>query len=215
MRLSRYHACVFRAALIFLACLLVFGVAFSFLPSGSSVPRSGVTLQGVRFSLYPEQDRGAVWRFAARQVSIDPLKNENTLDDLGRGERWIKAKKKKDVWIPDANGEDHLDLTLTAKRLVIDADDNLKAREAHLYILQDCTTLTLRAAGDNQVVINQRSGYTAPYVGISSPSIQLEFDAFSSPFDLSNVQGTQRAGGTVQTNPTSICKNGHVVPRPA
>ena len=205
MRLSRYHACVFRAALIFLACLLVFGVAFSFLPYGSSVPRSGVTLQGVRFSLYPEQDRGAVWRFAARQVSIDPLKNENTLDDLGKGERWLKQK----------DGSEKLDQTLKAKRLVIDADDNLKAQEAQLYVLQDCTTLTLRAAGDSQVVINQRSGYTAPYVGISSPSIQLEFDAFSSPFDLSNVQGTQRAGGTVQTNPTSICKNGHVVPRPA
>ena len=205
MKLSRYHTCVFRAALIFLACILVFGVAFSFLPYGSSVPRSGVALQGVRFSLYPEQDRQAVWRFAARQVSIDPLKNENTLDDLGKGERWLRG----------SDGSETLDLTLNAKRLVIDGDDNLKAQEAQLYILQDCTTLTLRASGDSQVVINQRSGYTAPYVGIASPSLNGEIDDFTSPFDLSNVQGSQRPGFTVQTNPTTVCKNGHVVPRPA
>lgn len=205
MRLSRYHACVFRAALIFFACLLVFGVAFSFLPSGSSVPRSGVTLQGVRFSLYPEQDRGAVWRFAARQVSIDPLKNENTLDDLGKGERWLKQK----------DGSEKLDLTLKAKRLVIDADDNLKAQEAQMYLIDGCYTLNFQAIGDKPVVINQRSGYSAPYVGIVSPSLNGEIDDFTSPFDLSNVQGSQRPGFTVQTNPTSICKNGHVVPRPA
>ena len=205
MRLSRYHACVFRAALIFLACLLVFGVAFSFLPYGSSVPTSGVTLQGVRFSLYPEQDRQAVWRFAARQVSIDPLRQENTLDDLGKGERWLRRQ----------DGSETLDLTLKARRLVIDADDNLKAQEAQLYVLQDCTTLTLRAAGDSQVVINQRSGYAAPYVAVSSPSISGEYDNVTSNFDFSNFQGAQRAGASLQTNPDTICKNGHVVPRPA
>ena len=205
MKLSRYHACVFRAALIFLACLLVFGVAFSFLPYGSSVPRSGVTLQGVRFSLYPEQDRGAVWRFAARQVSIDPLKNENILDDLGRGERWIMQK----------DGSEKLDLTLNAKRLVIDADDNLKAQEAQMYLIDGCYTLNFQASGDKPVVINQRSGYSAPYVGIVSPSLNGEIDDFTSPFDLSNVQGSQRSGFTVQTNPTTICKNGRIVPRPA
>ena len=205
MKLSRYHACVFRAALIFLACILVFGVAFSFLPYGSSVPRSGVALQGVRFSLYPEQDRQAVWRFAARQVSIDPLKNENTLDDLGKGERWLKQK----------DGSEKLDMTLKADRLIIDGEDNLRAKQAQLYVLDGCWNLNFNASGDKPVVINQRSGLSAPSVDITAPGINLGFDDFSSPFDLTNMQGTQRAGASAGTYPNTVCKNGQVVPRPA
>ncbi len=203
MKLSGYHACVFRASLIFLACILAFGVLFSLLPGRSEAARSGVTLQGVQFSLYPEQDPGAVWRFRARQVSIDPLKEENTLDGLGKGERWLRR--------PD--GAETLDLTLKADRLVIDNSDNLTARQAQLYILQDCTTLTLRADAQRQVVINQRSGYSAPYVGIASPSLNGAIDDFTSPFDLSNVQGSQRAGFTVQTSPDTVCQDGRIVPK--
>lgn len=203
MRVSGYHACVFRASLIFLACVLAFGVLFSLLPSGSGAARSGVTLKGVQFSLYPQEDRNAVWRFQASQVKIDPLKDENTLDDLGKGERWLRR--------PD-NAET-LDLTLSAKKLVIDSSDNLRADQAQMYILDGCYTLNFRSGGGKPVVIDQRAGYSAPYVGISSPSLNGEIDDFTSPFDLSNVQGSQRPGFTVQTNPTTVCRNGRVVPR--
>lgn len=205
MKVSRYHACVFRASLIFLLCVLVFGAVFSLLPSGSAVARSGVTLQGVRFSLYPEQDRNAVWRFQARQVTIDPLKDQNTLGGLGKGERWVTLPGRSET----------LDLTLKADELVIDNSDNLTAKQAQMYVLDGCYTLNFRSSAEKQVVIDQRSGYSAPSVSIASPSLNGEIDDFTSPFDLSNVQGTQRPGFTVQTNPTTVCQNGRVVPRPS
>jgi hypothetical protein len=215
MNLSSYHACVFRASVIFLACVVVFGLVFSLLPSGGDVARSGVTLSGVQFSLYPEQDQGAVWKFQARQVTVDPLKNENTLDGLGLGQRWIKARQEKGVWIPDPNGQDHLDMTLKADQLVIDGEDNLKAKQAQLYVIDGCWSLNFNASGDKPVLINQRTGLSAPSVDVSSPGVTLGFDDFSSPFNLSNMQGTQRAGASAGTYPNTVCKNGRIVPRPA
>jgi hypothetical protein len=205
MRVARYDAWVFRGSLIFLLCVLVFGAVFSLLPSGRGAVRSGVTLQGVHFSLYPEQDQGAVWRFQARQVTIDPLKDENTLGGLGKGERWLRVPGK----------PEQLDLTLKTSELVIDNSDNLTAKQAQMYVIDGCYTLNFRSSAEKQVVINQRSGYSAPYVSIASPSLNGEIDDFTSPFDLSNVQGTQRPGFTVQTSPTTICQNGRIVPRPA
>lgn len=204
MKLSGYHACVFRASVIFLACVVVFGVLFSLLPSGGDVARSGVTLSGVQFSLYPEQDQGAVWRFQARQVTVDPLKDQNTLDGLGQGERWVKR----------ADGTQKLDMTLKADQLVIDSEDNLSARRAQLYVLDGCWSLNFTASGDRPVLINQRSGLSAPSVDITSPGVNLGFDDFSSPFDLSNMRGLQRAGASAGTYPGQICKDGRVVPRP-
>ncbi|WP_188963739.1 hypothetical protein [Deinococcus aquiradiocola] len=193
-----------RVSVIVLVCVVAFGTLFSLLPSGSgAAARSGVTLQGVQFSLYPEQDPGAVWRFQARQVTIDPLRDENRLDDLGRGERWLHRPGEPET----------LDLTLRTRRLVIDQDDNLQAQEATMYIPRDCTTLTLRSTADRPVLINQRSGYSAPYVSIDNPSIQAEYDDFTSPFDLSNVQGSQRAGATFQASPDTVCEAGRTVPR--
>lgn len=205
MKLSGYHACVFRASVIFLACVVVFGLVFSLLPSGGDVARSGVTLSGVQFSLYPEQDQGAVWRFQARQVTVDPLKNENTLDGLGQGQRWLKQ----------ADGSEKLDMTLKADKLVIDGEDNLSAQRAQLYVIDGCWSLNFTASGDRPVLINQRSGLSAPSVDITSPGVNLGFDDFSSPFNLSNMQGTQRAGASAGTYPNTVCKDGHVVPRPA
>ncbi len=205
MKVARYHACVFRASLIFLFCVLAFGAVFLLLPSGGQAVRSGVTLRGVRFSLYPEQDQGAVWRFQARQVTIDPLKEENTLGGLGKGERWLRVPGRPET----------LDLTLKASELVIDNSDNLTARQAQMYVIDGCYTLNFRSRAGTQVVINQRTGYSAPYVSIASPSLNGELDDFTSPFDLSNVQGTQRPGFTVQTNPSTVCQNGRVVPRPS
>ncbi|WP_189090163.1 hypothetical protein [Deinococcus ruber] len=194
---------MFRFSALVLALLLVFGVVFSLLPSGPDVARSGVTLKNVQLSLYPEQDPGAVWRFRAATISVDPLKSENTLDGLGRGERWLRR----------ADGSETLDMTLRADKLVIDGDSNLSTQQAQMYILQDCTTLTMRSVGSTPILINQRSGYSAPYVGISSPSIHFEYDNFSSPFDLSNVRGDQRAGGTLQPDPSTTCRNGRIVPK--
>ncbi|WP_424951133.1 hypothetical protein [Deinococcus sp.] len=194
---------MFRASVIFLCGVLAFGVVFSLLPSAAGVARSGVTLNGVQFSLYPEQDQGAVWRFQARQVSIDPLKDENTLDGLGRGERWLRR----------LDGAETLDLTLATRKLVIDGNDTLSTQQAQMYILDGCYTLNFRSTPGKPVVINQRSGYSAPSVSIASPSLNGEIDDFTSPFDLSNVQGSQRPGFTVQTSPETVCQDGKIVSR--
>ena len=206
MKLCRYHTWVFRASLIFLVCILVFGVVFSLLPSGANVARSGVTLRGVTFSLYPEQDPGAVWRFQAGQVSVDPLKDENTLDELGKGERWLKGR----------DGTEKLDLTLTAKKLVIDANDNMKAQQARVYIFDGCYALNFQSSGTRPVLINQRSGISAPSVDISAPGVDAGMDDFSTSFNFKNTQGSQRpspATGGFHTHADTVCKDGKVVPR--
>ncbi|WP_425147810.1 hypothetical protein [Deinococcus sp.] len=194
---------MFRLSAVLLAVLLIFGLVFSLLPSGGDVARSGVTLRGVQLSLYPEQDPDAVWRFRATALRVDPLKSENTLDGLGQGERWLKK--------PD--GSETLNLTLKADHLVIDADSNLRAEQAQIYILDGCVTLNMRSAAGKPVFINQRSGYSAPDVQVSSPSLNLGFDDFSSSFDFKNARGDQRPGASAQIHPSSVCKAGKIVPR--
>ncbi len=194
---------MFRASLIFLVCLLAFGLFFSLAPLPSEAARAAVVLHGVHFNLYPQQDPEAVWRFQAKEVRFDPSKGENTLGGLEKGERWLTR----------SDGAERLDQTLDAKNLVIDAEDNLSAQEAKVYIPSDCFSLDFKAVGDRPVVINQRSGYTAPYVRILSPSLNGEFDDFSAGFDLTNVQTTQHAGMTAQSYPDTVCVNGKAVSR--
>ena len=194
---------MYRWSVALLAALLALGLVFSLLPAGPDVARSGVTLRGVQLSLYPEQDPGAVWRFRAQQISVDPLKSQNTLDGLGGGERWLKGQ----------DGRERLNLTLKADSLVIDADSNLTARRAQIYILDGCISLDMKASADKPVFINQRSGYSAPDVQVSSPSIQLGFSDFSSSFDFKSARGDQQPGAAAQLRAQTVCRKGRIVPR--
>jgi hypothetical protein len=212
MRRSTIMPGVLRAALIFLGAILIFGVVFSLVPGGPPLASSGATLRDVRLTLYPQQDPNAEWRFRARTVQVDPEAGENSLGGLERGERWVRAQKGAQA------GQLVLDLTMQSSALTIDRNDNLKTSAAVLYFPADCLTLTLKGRGQTPIVINQQSGFSAPYARISSPSINVEYDNITSDFAFSNTQGEQRRQGQdagFDPSPDQRCVGGKLVKRVA
>jgi hypothetical protein len=194
---------VLRISVLTLLGTLLFGVVFALLPTSPGTRRSGVTLQDVQLRLYPAQDPTAEWRFSAAQIDVDPEKGETALDQLGRGERWVQPK----------TGALRQDMRIKASKLVIDAQDNLRAQQAELYTLADCSTFTLSALGDQQVLINQQGGYTAPRGSISSPFENGNFWNISANFDFTQFQAEGKNGFEKHTAPPTRCVNGVAVPR--
>ena len=187
-----------RLSVLALLGMLVFGLVFALLPASPSVRSSGVTLQDVRLQLYPAQDANAEWRFSAAQIDVDPEKGETALDQLGQGARWVQSK----------TGALKEDMRIKATKLVIDGQDNLRAQQAELYTLADCSTFTLSALGDQQVFINQQGGYSAPRGSINSPFENGEFWNISANFDFTKFQAEQDPGLELHTAPPTRCVNG-------
>ena len=192
-----------RLSGLVLAALLLFGLIFALLPAAPSVASSGVTLSGVQLKLYPAQDPQAEWRFTAQQISVDPQKGETALDQLGQGARWVQGEQ----------GQLQEDMTIKAQKLIIDAQDNLHAKQAQLYTLADCSTFTLSSLGQQEVIINQQGGYSAPRGQISSPVQSGAFKNISANFDFSNFQAEQDPGAEFHTAAAQRCVNGQLEAR--
>ncbi len=192
-----------RMSLLVLGAMLVFGLVFALLPVQIDTAKSGVTLQGVRLRLFPAQDAQAEWRFAAQQIIVDPEKDENTLEGLGLGERWVSK--------PGESAQ--LDMTIKASKLIIDAQDNLKTQKAALYTLADCSTFTLSGTPKTPVVINQQGGYSAPHGSIHSPIQQGAFRNITANFDFSAFNAEQDPGMEFHTAPSTHCVAGKLQPR--
>lgn len=191
-----------RVSLLVLLGMLAFGLVFALLPAQVSKAQSGVRLQNVQLRLYPAQDAQAQWRFAAKQITVDPEKGENTLEGLGQGERWVTD-----------GGQPRLDMTIRASTLTIDAQDNLKTTQAALYTLADCSTFTLSGTPQDPVVINQQGGYTAPRGSISSPIQSGAYRHISANFDFSAFNAEQDPGMEFHTAPPTHCVAGKIQPR--
>ncbi|WP_420597313.1 hypothetical protein [Deinococcus sp.] len=193
-----------RFSLWALAAMLLFGLVFALLPTSPDVAASGVTLQDVKLRLYPAQDQQAEWRFEAKTISVDPQKGDTSLEQLGQGARWVK----------DKSGTLQEDLTIQASQLIIDKEDNLHANKATLYTLADCSTFTLSSSAEQQVVINQQGGYSAPRGEISSPIQSGEFLNVSSNFDFSNFRfDEQLPGAQFASVASQKCVDGKLQPK--
>lgn len=204
--MRRYDAAVQRpytllsaAALI---AMLLFGLLFSLLPPSVSRARSGVTLSGVRLTLYPAQDPQAQWRFSAQQITVDPEREQHTLRGLSRGERWITA----------SGQPPKLDMTLNAQTLTIDGQDNLSTQEATLYTLADCSRFTLRGSPDTPVIITQAGGYSAPRGSIESPLQRGNFRNIRANFDFSAFEAEQDPGMEFHAAARQRCVAGALQP---
>ncbi len=204
-----------RASLWGLLALLLFGLVFALWPAAPSLRGSGVTLGNVKLRLYPAQDANAEWRFAAREIRVDPEKGETSLDQLGTGERWIRADPAAQAAQLQPAGEPNwqLDMTIQADQLVIDGQDNLHANSAELYTLADCSTFTLSALRDQQVIINQQGGYTAPRGQIRSPIYSGTFKDITANFDFSDFRAEQDPGAELRTAPPTRCVGGKIQAR--
>ena len=202
-----------RASVWGLTALLLFGLVFALWPAAPSLRGSGVTLQDVKLRLYPAQDASAEWRFAAREIRVDPEKGETSLDQLGTGERWVRAEPATPPVQVAPPAALHLDMTIKADQLVIDGQDNLHANTAELYTLADCSTFTLSAQNDQQVVINQQGGYTAPRGQIRSPIYSGTFKDITANFDFSDFRAEQDPGAELRTAPPTRCVGGKIQAR--
>ncbi|MBF6596462.1 MAG: hypothetical protein IVW51_18705 [Thermaceae bacterium] len=161
-----------RTALIALAVIVALSVFLVTRPvPPAPTPPKGVRLENVRLTLYPEQDPKARWEFAAAQVEQDPATRESKVTGLQTGQRYVGNT---------------LDLRLYAPSVVIDRQDNMRVPYAKVEILKGCYNVQLGAEGQFPVIIDQRQGFKAPTVLITSPTISVDGVNFISDFGITN-----------------------------
>ncbi|GEM86672.1 hypothetical protein [Meiothermus granaticius] len=161
-----------RTALIALAVIVALSVFLVTRPvPPPPTPPQGVRLENVHLTLYPEQDPKARWEFSAAEVEQDPGTREARVSGLQTGQRYV---------------ENTLELRLFAPVVTIDRQDNLRLPYAKVEILKGCYSVQLGAAGQSPVTIDQRQGFKAPSVLITSPTIQVDGVNFTSDFGIQN-----------------------------
>jgi hypothetical protein len=164
---------VTRAALIMLAALVLIGLVVSFIPNPARATLGNVQLEGVNLELYPAADPDAKWIFKASTVTFDPETRESVATLNGDGVRYIKGKP---------------DLYLRSSTITIDGNDNLRTQEAKIYIPKGCYVLKLGQPGAAFVMIDQNTGYSAPYVDIQSEGYTQTGTDFTSNFEIEKVR---------------------------
>ena len=175
---------VFRLALIALGLTVAVLVVLSLFPQRQQVTPGGtIALSGAAVTLYPQADPDAVWHFAAKRVDYEPDVQETILRDIGDAERTVGGKT---------------DFTLASKRLVIDAQENLRGQGLEVYIPEAKWTLLMKSKPGTPVVIDQQEGrFSAPFLDISGPDISSRAQDAGMDFDLKNFvsggEGTQNS----------------------
>ena len=183
-----------------LGILLLLGVIVSVWPVENREALSDVRLEGVKLELYPAADPDAKWTFGASSVIYNPDTRESQVTLEGAGQRIFKGVT---------------DLELSARELTIDGNDNLRTQTAVVYVRKDCTTVKLGYAdggvGSVPVVIDQNSGYRAPYAEVIAPDFKLTGTNLEASFDLKTRFTMEKQKLKLLENGTASCKNGVLV----
>ena len=168
---------MFRLALLALGLTVVVLVALSLLPQRKqATPGGTIALSDARVTLYPQADPQAVWHFAAEQVDYEPDVQETVLHDIKDAERTVDGKT---------------DFTLASKRLVIDAQENLRGQRLEVYVPDVGWTLDMRAQNGDPVRLDQEQGrFIAPAISITDETGENISTSrnLSMNFDLTDVQ---------------------------
>jgi hypothetical protein len=164
---------VTRIALIALGVLLMLGVIISVLPVSNKEPLGDVRLEGVKLELYPAADPDAKWKFQASEVIYSPETRESRVTLEGVGQRIVKDK---------------LDLTMRATQLTIDGNDNLRTRDAEVYIPKGCWTVKLGSGAtvSDGVLIDQNSGFRATTADVTGPKFVSKGGPLDAAFNMSD-----------------------------
>jgi hypothetical protein len=190
---------VTRVALIALGILLALGLVVSVLPVNNKEPLGDVRLEGVKLELYPAADPDAKWTFQASNVVYNPDTRESKVDLEGIGKRIFKGEE---------------DLELTASQLIIDGNDNLRTQQADVYVRKECTTVKLGfadATSSPPVVIDQNTGYRAPYAEIIAPDYRQTGSNLDSSFDLKERFNIDKPKIRFVDGGNESCVNGKLV----
>ncbi len=192
--------CVTRLAFMALGILLLLGVVVSIWPVENQVALSNVRLEGVKLELYPAADPDAQWKFSASSVIYNPDTRESQVTLEGTGQRIVKGVT---------------DLELSARELTIDGNDNLRTQTAVVYVKKDCTTVKLGyadgGAGSVPVVIDQNSGYRAPYAEVIAPDYKQTGTNLEASFDLRERFSIDRPEISFVDGGAESCKNGVLI----
>ena len=183
-----------------LGILLLLGVVVSVWPVENREALSDVRLEGVKLELYPAADPDAKWTFGASSVIYNPDTRESQVTLEGAGQRILKGVT---------------DLELSARELTIDGNDNLRTQTAVVYVRKDCTTVKLgySEGGTNSVpvVIDQNSGYRAPYAEVIAPDFKQTGTNLEASFDLKTRFTMDRPKLKLIDNGTESCKDGVLI----
>lgn len=160
---------VHKVGPLILVALLVLAGLFAFLPAGEqTTPNIGATLHGVRLTLYPTRDPGAIWQFQAAKVVSDPVAGLTQMSGLGVGERRLRPQDS----AQHSTENMVLDATITTPSLTIDAQDNLLTSRARLNMVRECAVIDLTGDQDKPVRIEQGVGFSAPHTKLDAPGMQ-------------------------------------------
>ncbi|HWG86034.1 MAG TPA: hypothetical protein VNT60_11205 [Deinococcales bacterium] len=187
-----------RISILVLVLLAAVGVIFAMLPSPPPRVAGNVRMEDTKVVLFPEADRDARWTFQSSLVTHDPDSRESVVQGDSKGIRWVKGK---------------VDLTLKARDITVDANENLRVQTAVVEVPSDCITMNLGQEGAAPVYIDQVGGYRAPRGEFIYPDMRVKSDALTASFDLESMDLTNaeyemvyRADGTA-----AECVNGRIV----
>jgi hypothetical protein len=199
-----------KAGPLALLALLVFALAFAFVPTGprGGAAQTGAQLQGVRLSLYPARDEGAVWTFAAGDVRSDPVTNITQLSELSRGERLLRERDAAGRY----TGRQTLDATLSTPELTINAQDDLVTPGARITLVQQCADLTLTGTPEQPVRIEQGTGFSAPVAEVDSPALVGRITRIQMSFQFDLLASGEDSNYQLPIDPTETCRDGKRVP---
>ncbi|MFC5848509.1 hypothetical protein [Deinococcus petrolearius] len=199
-----------KAGPLALTALFVFALLFAFVPTGprGEAALAGARLQGVRLSLYPARDEGAVWTFAAQDVRSDPLTNVTQLSQLSQGERRLRERDAAGRY----TGRQTLDATLSTPELTIDAQDDLITPQARITLVQQCADLTLTGRPGQPVRIEQGAGFSAPVAVVDSPALVGRITRLQMSFQFDLLASGEDSNYQLAIDPTETCRDGKRVP---
>ena len=199
-----------KAGPLALLALFVFALAFAFVPGGprGGAVQTGAQLQGVRLSLYPARDEGAVWTFAAGDVRSDPITNVTQLSELSRGERRLRERDAAGRY----TGRQTLDATLGTPELTINAQDDLITPRARITLVQQCADLNLTGTPEQPVRIEQGTGFSAPVAVIDSPNLKGRINDLQMSFQFDLLHTSEDSNYQLAIDPIETCRDGKRVP---
>lgn len=190
---------MFRYASSALLILLVLAGLTALIPPPQTQIKKGVELLDVNMRLYPRTEKpGVVWLFAADKIVNRPEDGESVLSGMKLGKRMVNDK---------------LDMTLSAKNITIDNQDNLYTDFVTMNIPSGCTTISFGALGQAKaVVIDQNTGFSGPNVHYRDAYSVLTAKSIRSDFELHNASMPGQKL-TIALDPKNECVNGRIVKR--
>lgn len=198
-----------KVGLFVLLAILGLSLVFALLPAGTPQrAQTGVRLQDVRLTLYPSRDPDAVWRFAAAEVSADPVAGTTQLQNISGGERLLRERAKSGEF----TGREILDATIRTPDLRIDAQDNLTTSRADITLVKECADLALTGTPERPVTIEQGLGFSAPDARLDSPALRGQIYDLRMDFQFNVEQSSPRSSFGWNPDASETCRDGKRVP---